>query len=465
MHRLSLLPLTLALAASIACGSTSSSTSVGPTPSRCAVSVAPSPAAFPPTGGSGNLVVSAARECSWTASTQTNWISLVQPIEGQGDGSVRYSVAANPQASPRTGTVTVGAQSTQISQQPAPCRFELNRRSFELGGTEQTATVEVSAPGGCAWNATSSSAWITIVEGAQGNGAGAVQFRVAANNGAGPRSGSLQVADLRVDVRQVAAAGPQPPPPSPGDCSYDVVPDSAEADAGQTDGSFAVQAGADCPWTATSDAGWLTVVAGASGSGPGQVMYRAAANTSTSPRTAHITVGGVRFTLQQAGVGGPACTYDLDPSSDSVPADGDTGRFDVRTDSLCVWSATTSASWIEITSGDGIGNGSVDYRVDVNTSTSPRTGTIQVADRQFTIDQAGASAPPPGERITLTGSVRNVGGTCPDKTFRVDGRSVRTTSTTEYDDGDCGDIRNNASVRVTGIVGSDGVVTAEEVEF
>ena len=377
MNRLTLLPVTFALAASIACGSTSSSTSVGPTPSRCDVAVAPNSSTFPPTGGTGNLVVSAARECSWSASTQASWIALAQPTEGQGDGAVRYTVAPNPEASPRSGTLSVGSRSTQVQQEPAPCNFELDRQSFELSGAEQTATVEVRAPGGCSWTATSSSAWITIVEGVQGNGTGPVLFRVAANTG-GPRAGSLQVAGLRVDVRQAAATAPEPPPPPP-----------------------------------TGD-----------------------------------------------------CTYDLSPASDAVRAEGDTGRFDVRTDSLCAWFASASAPWIEITSGtEGIGDGRVDYRVDANTSTSPRTGTIAVANTQFVIDQEGAPQPPEDERITISGSARSVSGSCPDKTFRVDGRNVRTTSATDYGDGDCGDIRNNTFVRVTGVVGTDGVVTAEEVEF
>ena len=469
MNRLSLLPVALALTASIACGSTSSSTSVGPTPTRCAVAVTSSPATFPPAGGSGNLVISAARECSWSASTQASWIALGQPAQGQGDGAVRYSVAPNPQGVPRSGMLTVGSQSAQVTQEPAPCQFELDRRSFDLGAAEQTATVEVRAPGGCSWTAASSVAWITIVEGAQGSGTAPVRFQVAANGGAATRAGSLQVAGLRVDVRQAAASGPQPPPLPPGDCSYELVPNSALAGPEQTDGSVVVQTDTGCSWSATSDASWLTIVAGASGSGAGQVTYRAAQNTSTSPRTGQITVQGALFTLEQGGAGSPpppVCSYDINPTSDDVPADGGTGRVDVRTDPLCVWSASASASWIDITDGSSdIGDGRVDYTVEANTSTTPRTGTIQIANREFTINQEGAPEPPPQEPITLTGSVRNTEGSCPDKRFRVDGQDIRTTSATNYLNGDCGDIRNNASVRVTGIVSSNGVLTADEVEF
>jgi len=461
MNRFVPLPFVIALLTSMACGSTSSSTSVGPTPTRCAVAATPSPAAFPPAGGSGNLVVSAARECSWSASTQATWISLARPAEGQGDGAVKYTVAPNPQAVSRRGTLVVGGETAEVTQQPATCRFELSRRSIELGSAAQTADLNVEAPGGCAWSARSSTSWITIVEGGEGNGNGRVRFRVGANTGNAARSGSLEVAGQRVDVRQLSGAG-TPPPPTPGDCSYDVVPSSAEASADQTDGSVAVQTDAGCSWTAESNAAWLTIVAGASGNGPGQVDYRAAANSSTSSRTAEITVNGAVFTLQQAG-STSFCSYDISPSSDSVSAEGDTGQIDVDAGPLCAWSASTEASWIEITSGSAnIGNGRVEYRVDPNASTSARTGIIDVAGHQFTIDQEAGASPQP---VTITGSVRDDEGSCPDKRFRVDGQNIRTTSATDYEDGDCDDIQRNEFVRVTGMVGSDAVLTADEVEF
>jgi hypothetical protein len=325
--------------------------------------------------------------------------------------------------------------------------------------------VNVQAPGGCLWSASSSASWITVVEGAQGNGNGRVLFRAAANTGTTARSGSLQVAGERVDVRQLpAGATPTPPPPAPGDCSFALVPDSAVTGPEPSSGSIAVQTGNDCSWTAVSDAAWLTVVAGATGSGSGQVNYQAAANTSSSGRTGRITVGTATFTLQQAGVA--SCNYRIDPRSASLSADGGTGAVDVETGSLCVWSASTSASWIAITSGtSGIGNGRVEYRVDPNGSTSARTGVIDVAGNQFTIDQEGAAAPPPTEPVTVTGNIRNLEGSCPERRFRVDGRDVRTTSETDYDGGSCADLRQNEFVTVTGLVGQDGVLVADEVAF
>lgn len=464
MNRLlTIIPAFGVLATSIACGSTSTSTSVSPSPVRCATSAAANPVVFTSAGGSGTLVVSAARECSWTASTQTPWITLKPPAEGQGDGSLAFSVAVNPAAVARRGTVTVGSHSVDLTQEAAPCRFELDRRSFDVAGTEATGEINVQAATGCAWTATSQTPWITIDEGGQGNGSGRVRFRVAANPTTVARSGALEVAGQRVEVRQRAAGSTPPPPPPPGDCAYAVDPTAADVPAAATDGTIAVQTNLGCSWTAGSDQGWLTIVAGGSGSGPGVVTYRAAANDNTADRTAHITVNGAVFTLRQAGASPPSCKFDLNPNSDSVPASGDNGSFDVSTGSLCPWTAAASAGWINITSGNtGLGDGRVEYTVDPNTSTSPRTGTITVVDRQFTIDQEAA---PSQEPITVNGDARDLSGSCPNRTFRIGSQQIRTTSATNYDGGDCGDLRNNRPIRVTGIVGSDDVLTADEVQF
>src|SRR5215218_7992416 len=201
MNRLALL-LVLGVTGSIACGSTSSSTNAGPTPVKCAVAATPNPSTFPAGGGSGQLLVSSARECAWSASSSDVWISLTPPTNGQGNGTVRYAVAANPVAIARRGTLVLGSQSTGITQEPALCQFELDRRSFELGAGEQTASVNIRGRAGCAWTANAAVPWLVIVDGAQGSGSGRVSFHASSNPALGARSGSLDIAGVHVDVRQ-----------------------------------------------------------------------------------------------------------------------------------------------------------------------------------------------------------------------------------------------------------------------
>ena len=457
MNRVALLWCAAAISTALACGSTSSETTVGPTPVRCGVALGAPPGTLPHDGGTGTVAVTAARECAWTASTQTSWITLRNPTSGQGDGTVTYAAGANPAALVRRGVVTVGGQSTEVTQQAAPCSFDLDRRQVDLGAAGGSARVEVRAPEGCSWQAASSAAWITITEGASGSGAGAVVFEVAPNGAPAARTGRLTVAGLEVTVRQSAAGGPGPPPP-PGDCTFAVEPVVADIGFGETQGTFVVLTDATCGWTAVSDAEWLTIVAGGTGSGGGEVTYRAAENTGATSRTGHITVGDTVFTIAQQGQP-QVCEYDIDPVSESFGSSGGSGEFDVDTGLLCAWTAQSQAAWIHITSGSsGLGDGEVDYAVDPNTGEA-RTGAIRVAGFDFTVSQAA-------NVVTINGDVEDLAGSCPNTTFTVQGQAVRTNAGTSFSGGTCDRrLEEGRRVRVTGIIGGDGVLTASEVRF
>lgn len=87
------------------------------------------------------------------------------------------------------------------------------------------------------------------------------------------------------------------------------------------------------------------------------------------------------------------CNYVIDPNSVSVPAEGANGSVNITVAAACPWTATTNADWLSITSGEsGSGNGSVNYSVAPNLSTSPRAGTITIAGWLFRVNQAGVLA-------------------------------------------------------------------------
>lgn len=80
-------------------------------------------------------------------------------------------------------------------------------------------------------------------------------------------------------------------------CSTTLAATTARASASSTTASVSVLA--DCPWTATSDASWITIASGGSGTGDGVVRYTTATNTSGAARTGTITIGGQPFTITQ----------------------------------------------------------------------------------------------------------------------------------------------------------------------
>ncbi len=88
-------------------------------------------------------------------------------------------------------------------------------------------------------------------------------------------------------------------------CSYAIAPTSASVGAAATTGTVTVTTAGGCGWTATSNAGWVSVTGGSSGSGPGAVTLAATANTGPSARTGTVTIAGQTFTVTQVGVGAP----------------------------------------------------------------------------------------------------------------------------------------------------------------
>ncbi|HEX8721597.1 MAG TPA: M36 family metallopeptidase [Pyrinomonadaceae bacterium] len=89
-----------------------------------------------------------------------------------------------------------------------------------------------------------------------------------------------------------------------GTCSFSISPTSASVAAAGGTGTVSVTASAGCSWTAASNAAFITVTGGASGTGSGTVSYSVAANTATTSRTGTLTIAGQTFTVTQAGTTG-----------------------------------------------------------------------------------------------------------------------------------------------------------------
>lgn len=80
----------------------------------CGVSVSGSP--FSASGGTGSLTISAAASCPWSATSSVPWITLAPPVSGSGNGTIGLAVAANTGGQTRTGVLTAGWQSVQVTQ-------------------------------------------------------------------------------------------------------------------------------------------------------------------------------------------------------------------------------------------------------------------------------------------------------------------------------------------------------------
>ena len=209
-HELAAVVVCAAIAA--ACSKTSTSVSA-PSGTKCSVAVTNAPSTpFPSAGGSGTIGVSTTRDCTWTVSADSSWVS-VATTSGQGDGTVGFSVSANVVPSPRSAAIVISSQRVPLSQAAAPCRFDLSRTADSVGASGGRLSVDVTTASGCTWTAASTVGWIEIESGKSGNANGTVVLNVAAN--AGPdRVGQAMIAAQNYTVTQTSVGSGSGPPPS-----------------------------------------------------------------------------------------------------------------------------------------------------------------------------------------------------------------------------------------------------------
>lgn len=320
-------------------------------------------------GGSATLAVTTAPACPWKAASNTPWIA-VNPSSGSGPGVVAFDVGST-QGPARTGTAVVAGQVFTITQS-AGCGYDVQPVGHDVPASGGSATVTVATSPGCEWTATSSAPWITIQGAAAGTGPGQLTFAVAA--AAGPaRSGTLTVAGHQVTVNQTQG------------CTFGISPQSQSVPAAGGSGKVAVAAGAGCAWTATSGAQWIAITSGASGNGNGEVQFSVTA-TAGPPRSAPLTIAGQTFTVTQ----GTGCSVALSAERQDVASSGGTGSVGVLAGDGCGWTAESTAEpWLTITSDTtGTANGTVGFTVARNDG-PPRQGTLLIAGRTFTVNQAG----------------------------------------------------------------------------
>jgi subtilisin len=85
------------------------------------------------------------------------------------------------------------------------------------------------------------------------------------------------------------------------------------------------------------------------------------------------------------------CTYALSPEGAGFPWYGGMGTITVSTPANCSWSASSDSSWIApLFNASGVGNGSVEYRVqNYNVLDGSRDGRITIGGQIFWIGQEG----------------------------------------------------------------------------
>ncbi|HEY1308488.1 MAG TPA: BACON domain-containing protein [Vicinamibacterales bacterium] len=272
--------------------------------------------------------------------------------------------------------------SSSVTTDPSPVKCQLslsNPSSVDAAGGRGVFTVTTQPE--CAWDASTTTDWISGLSPASGQGTKNVEFQVAPNDGGASREGDILVKDSRVHVSQRAPCRIELTPPS------QIVGENGGA------GSLSVATAGDCPWTAASGVSWISLTPPATGTGNGSVGFTVSPN-SLAERVGAITVAGQVSLVTQAGSTPPqsptpSCTYAISGSSQNVGAAGGAGTpVTVSTQNGCQWAAASNAPWISLTSVTaGTGNGSVAFNVAPNTGAA-RVGTLTIASQTLTVSQA-----------------------------------------------------------------------------
>jgi hypothetical protein len=131
------------------------------------------------------------------------------PASGSGGASVQISVAANPNATARTASVTIGGKQLTVTQEAGNCSYALSPTAstqFSPGGG--SGSFSVTCGSGCPWDASVASTvtWVTLTT-KTGSGAGTVSYTVAKNATGTTRSATITVNGQNYTVTQAASNG------------------------------------------------------------------------------------------------------------------------------------------------------------------------------------------------------------------------------------------------------------------
>ena len=203
------------------------------------------------------MVLNTSPECGWTASSSASWLTITSGASGTGTGTVAFFADALSAGS-RSATLTIGGQTFTVTQ-AVSCTFAIAPEVITADAAGGSTQVAVTAPAGCAWTKSKDVGWLSLQSQGPETGNGVVVVTVDENRGAA-RVGTATLAGRTLTVNQAAAP-----------CVYKISPRDKKVSADSNTLKIDVDAGAWCPWTATSNVEWIRIDSGAVGIGKGQV--------------------------------------------------------------------------------------------------------------------------------------------------------------------------------------------------
>ncbi|HTS17604.1 MAG TPA: choice-of-anchor tandem repeat GloVer-containing protein, partial [Verrucomicrobiae bacterium] len=117
----------------------------------CSFTLDSTNASFDAAGGSGSVTVSVSgSDCAWTATSDSDFITITSGGGSGGNGTVNYTVAANTNSFPLTGTMTIAGRTFTVTQGGFGCSALLTVSTSPVGG----GTTSGGGTVGCGSNVT-----------------------------------------------------------------------------------------------------------------------------------------------------------------------------------------------------------------------------------------------------------------------------------------------------------------------
>ena len=343
-------------------------------------------------GGSGSFTVVADAQMEWKVRSNVDWIS-VDATSGTGEAAVSYTVAPWNEVSTRSGTITA-----------AGCTFTVNQtgRRMKISGPTITShvsglmsnfdylshvqSITVNALASTQWDVEVGESWLSVVDAGSGQGGGSVTIAINENPSWLARSGTVRIGTETLTVKQAGRPTAA--------LDFAISPLQATASVKGANALISVMATPDLPWTAQSQANWLTVMpACQSGAGNGNVVYAASPNPTMANRSGTIAVSAVTsaaLPVKTHTVSQPAATAMISADGHTFDAAGETFNVDVTTDDIVNWTVVENIGWLSVVgSTSRIGPGSVSLVVSGNTTVNPREANLTIAGHSFHAVQKG----------------------------------------------------------------------------
>lgn len=309
---------------------------------------------------------------TWNISGGAGWFTVSQ-TSGSGDATISINYDENQATSIRSATLTIsgngaGDQQVIITQEAAAAFLGVSTNVINLQAPAGSTDFDVNA--NVSWTIISVAPWLTIDQTA-GTGNSTINIDYTENTGSTLRTATILVtsaglADQIITINQEGTVA----------AFLNVSPGNQNVL--NVAGNQVFNVNANVPWSASSDAAWLTVNP-TSGNGVGLFVASWSANPDQSQRTGTIEVTGngvpiVVITITQNAF---SPTISADPTTFNVGPDA--GSVTTSLTSNVTWSVNSNAGWVSASPSFGSGNTSIDLDYDANPNATIRSATLTIS--------------------------------------------------------------------------------------